>query len=303
MERLGSINLASDIDVGAIIKEVNDKANAAATKAGGAAADMVDAVLKDIAQKFEAFGNEAGVYFEGRARLLSVCVAIVLAFSIRVDAIELFNTYLRDPNARNNVIEQTQAVTAQYKAAKEAAEALQKVSNVNPSPSEDVKKQIETLRKDWQTTVDNTRNTVKQYSDIGLPIGWTKQNATLNPFADACSKNGAVRILAKGESCDSDETPETFGLWPVIKLIASLLLGGLLIGLGAPFWYDAVTGLTNIRNIAKDVGGGDKKAAAPNAAAAPGTGQALTPKTPDRPQPATPVGAFNVSQAAMDAAK
>jgi hypothetical protein len=91
MERLGSI------DLGAAVKAANDAANNAANTAAGTA----DAVLKDIAQKFEAFGKEAGTYFEGRARLLSVGVAIVFAFAIRVDAIELFNTYLRDPNARN----------------------------------------------------------------------------------------------------------------------------------------------------------------------------------------------------------
>jgi hypothetical protein len=78
-------------------------------------------VLKDVAQKFEAFGKEASVYFEGRARLLSVLVALALAFLAHVDAVDLFKTYLRDPNARAKVIEQSEAVTAQHKAAEEAA--------------------------------------------------------------------------------------------------------------------------------------------------------------------------------------
>jgi hypothetical protein len=175
MERLGSI------DVGATIKQINDQANTAAATAGAAAADAADAILKDITQKFEAFGSEAGAYFEGRARLLSTCVAIALAFVIRVDAVELFNTYLRDPNARNNVIEQTQAVTAQFKAATQAADALKKISSANPSAADDVGKQVEALQKDLQSTVDSTRSTIKQYADLGVPIGWTKQNATLNP--------------------------------------------------------------------------------------------------------------------------
>jgi hypothetical protein len=73
-----------------------------------------------------------------------------------------------------------------------------------------------------------------------------------------------------------------------------LLFGGLLIGLGGPFWYDAVNGLTNIRSIAKDISGTNQ----------PQPGE-VTPTTTtvagsvDRPQPATPVGAFNVSQAAQ----
>ena len=121
MERLGSI------DVGQTIADADAAATNAAQQAGAAAADAVNVVLKDVAQKFEAFGKEASVYFEGRARLLSVAVAIALAFLAHVDAVDLFRTYLRDPNARAKVIEQSEAVTAQYKAAKEAADAVKAI--------------------------------------------------------------------------------------------------------------------------------------------------------------------------------
>jgi hypothetical protein len=83
-----------------------------------------------------------------------------------------------------------------------------------------------------------------------------------------------------------------------------LLLGGLLIGLGAPFWYDAVTGLTNIRSTVQQVsGGGQKKASAPGqpGAAAPQAGAVPAtpdPTDPDRPQPDTPVGTFTIANAA-----
>jgi hypothetical protein len=294
MERLGSM------DVGQLIKKANDDANGA----GAAAADAVDAILKDVAQKFEAFGKEAGTYFEGRARLLSVCVAIVFAFAIRVDAIELFNTYLRDPNARNKVIEQTQAVTAQHKAATEAAEALQKASGGTPNP--DVKKQVDAIQKEWKAAIDNTRSTVKQYSDLGLPIGWTKENASLNPWAPTCGKeDGTFRVIKKGETCKEGEKPDVVGCWNMIALAASLLLGGILIGLGGPFWYDTVMGLSNIRNIARELTGGstkgDSKApagVAPPAVTAGAAAPVAVPTNPDRPQPETPVGAFTISRAA-----
>jgi hypothetical protein len=291
MERLGST------DFGAAIKQANDAV-------GAKAADTVDAVLKDIAQKFDALGKEAAGYFEGRARLLSVCVAVVLAFAIRVDAIELFNTFLRDPNARNKVIEQTQAVTAQYKAMTEAATALK------ANTSEDAKQQVEDLRKDLTATMAATRSTVKQYADLGLPIGWTKENATLNPKAPTCSKDGVTRVVAKGEACKTDETAGKVGWRSVIRLVGSLLLGGLLIGLGAPFWYDAVTGLTNIRGTVQQISGsGQQKATAPAAPgqpadAAPQPGAPAQPAAtpaptdPDRPQPVTPVGTFTISNAA-----
>jgi hypothetical protein len=225
-------------------------------------------------------------------------VAIVLAFAIRVDAIELFNTFLRDPNARNKVIEQTQAVTAQYKAMTDAATALR----ANTSP--EARQQVEDLQKDLTATIDATRSTVKQYADLGVPIGWTKENATLDPKAPTCSKDGVTRVVAKGESCKTGETAGRVGWGAVLRLIGSLLLGGLLIGLGSPFWYDAVTGLTNIRSTVQQVsGGGQKKASAPGQpAAAPPEADAVprtpAPTDPDRPQPDTPVGTFTIANAA-----
>ena len=81
------------------------------TAAGGnAAGDVLDAVVaKDIAQKFDGFGNDAATYFEGRARFMSVAIAIVLAFIAHVDAVDLFHTYLSDPNVRAKVIERSWA--------------------------------------------------------------------------------------------------------------------------------------------------------------------------------------------------
>src|SRR5262245_4698623 len=164
MERLGSM------DIGQAVAYAN-----AAQNAGAAAADAVNVVLKDVAQKFEAFGKEASVYFEGRARLLSVVVAMALAFLAHVDAVDLFRTYLRDPNARAKVIEQSEAVTAQHRAAAEAAKALKAIDPDATLSSDEVKKQIEGLKSDWKEAIAKANSTVKQYADLGVPIGWNDE--------------------------------------------------------------------------------------------------------------------------------
>jgi hypothetical protein len=61
-----------------------------------------------------------------------------------------------------------------------------------------------------------------------------------------------------------------------LKLYFFLILGGLLIGLGSPFWYDAVTGLTNIRSVARDVSG----TTAALTQAAQSAGLPIQPQTP-----------------------
>jgi hypothetical protein len=307
MERLGSI------DLGEAVKQANATANAAGAVAAGAA----DAVLKDIAQKFEAFGKEAGVYFEGRARLLSVLVAVVLAFAVHVDAIDLFKTYLRDPNARAKVIEQSQAVTAQYKAAQDAAEAVKKLAPDNPDApvtSPDVKAQMEKLKKDWEAAIAGANATVKQYADIGVPLGWNDdrlQAAKMKPLVWTCKEllagetESSLTLVDRCRRNDADyKGPEGLQYKNVYVGVPRnpgalfyLLLGGLLIGLGSPFWYNAVTALTNLRSGVSKATGSASQAQAPVAPVAAGAAVA-PPASADKPQPVTPVGAFQVSHIA-----
>jgi hypothetical protein len=299
MERLGSI------DVGQAIASANRTATAAAQAAGTTAADAVDVVLKDVAQKFEAFGKEASVYFEGRARLLSVAVALALAFLAHVDAVDLFRTYLRDPNARAKVIEQSGAVTAQYKAAKEAADALKQVApDLNAAPP-GVKEQVEKIRQDWTEAIGKVDATVQQYADLGVPLGWTPERvrrADMWQLVWTCRDPKTGESLGQAslrQACQAND-PNYAGarhtqyvdVWFQIPMAPHvwfyLFLGGLLVGLGAPFWYNAVTGLTNIRNASRGASSTDPQTRAAAAAAVAGT-----------TQPVTPVDAFRVSSAAL----
>jgi hypothetical protein len=291
MERLGSM------DVGKTLKEVNDAANTEAQKVGAAAAGAVDAILTDVAQKFEAFGKEASSYFEGRARLLSVTVAIVLAFAINIDAVELFKTFLRDPAVRASVIEQMEAVTAQQREAAARAQSI---------PAANTPEEVEKLKKDLRDEIAKTQKTVAQLSELGVPIGWDKAKMTLIPFPrlPICkNQEGVTREIARGETCLAVERQVRDWLG-ALKLFGSLLLGGILVGLGGPFWYNAVSGLANIRNIAREMTGAGTTAGAPvSAAQPPGQPPVQALGGPDRAQPTTPVGAFNVARAAATPAE
>jgi hypothetical protein len=330
MERLGSI------DIGAEIQRANTAANAAAAAAGAAAGAATDAVLKDVAQKFQAFGDEAADYFEGRARLLSVVVAVALAFAAHVDAVDLFRTYLRDPNARAKVIEQSQALAAQYKSAQDAAEAVKKLVPDAGAAPKDVKAEVDKLKKDWQAAIGDASATVKQYADLGAPLGWTDGRlgeAKMLPLVWTCTRledNVKEKFETLWQTCRSDESdnpakaadnpakdeksqpqaqmaePEKhftkyqqiwFEIPTVPRIWFYLFLGGLLIGLGSPFWYDVVTGLTNIRGAASGSPGTAPPSAPPGAAVVPVVAAVANPEA-GKAQPATPVGAFQISNAA-----
>jgi hypothetical protein len=99
MERLGS-----SAEGARLVMHVNDAVD-----------EGLDLLLKDVVQKFDAFGLEASEYFESRARLLSVIVGFVVAMTLNVNAIALFDTFMRRPEVRNAVIERSDAVTGAYR--------------------------------------------------------------------------------------------------------------------------------------------------------------------------------------------
>jgi hypothetical protein len=320
MERLGST------DFGTAIKAANDRV-------GAAAADVADAVLKDIAQKFEAVGKEAGDYFEGRARLLSVAVAVVLAFAVHVDAIELFNTYLKNPTVREAVNGKLDAVIAQYKSTQQSVEkaaaaavpqtgqapagqtqapACQTPAPACPPPTPpgqpqtpsgqagptapadqkpDPKKQFEDAQKQWQDTLDNTKKTITDLSDIGVPIGWNdarRAAAKMKPIVYTCPE--ATNPFNLGGNCKKPD------IWIQVPTVPSvylyLFIGGLLIGLGGPFWYNAITSITSIRNAL----GSAQGTGSPGTTGGAARGGAA--ESSETPQPVTPVDIFKVAHQA-----
>ena len=209
MERLGSLDL-KNFDIAEELKKANKVANEEAEKVakdvGQVAAGAVDAVLKDVAQKFEAFGKEASVYFEGRARLLSVLVAVALAFAINIDAVELFKTFLRDPQVRTAMIKQADAVFNQQKDTEKRLEELR--AKKDAADYEEIKKQ-------YLQEAERTKKVVAELAEIGVPIGWDKAKITLIPLQSypICIKTDAGKMAGKavpvGAACDAGETAGT----------------------------------------------------------------------------------------------
>jgi hypothetical protein len=231
------------------------------TQASAAGDRAVEWMLKDVAQKFEAFGVEASEYFEGRARLLSVIVGFVLAFAINVNALALFETFMRRPDVRQAVIERGSEVTKRYEelqkqvaAANTAIPAAGAATAAPPSGgATEAQRQVEDARASVQRAADETSASVSELRTLGVPIGWTKA-------AVADSRSQPARTLL------------------------GLILGGLLIGLGAPFWYKAVQALSGVRGAMRTTKDGPPSAAAP-------------PQPPAGPTdvPRTPIDAFHAA--------
>ena len=241
MSRLG------DSDVGDHIN------NAAENSVAG------DDLLHDIASKFDDFGREASVYFERRARLTSVLVGFGVAYFMYVHPYELFKTYMTNPEVTQAVINMREKVLEEYEikiseeiskntSAVKVAEAIAKTAHnnsdnaspeINPESKADLVQKatdadenLRKVKKGLDSSIAKAREAVESLAGQGVPIGWTE-----------------ARARDAGFKFDSN-----LGLpWPyegkALRTFIWLLVGGLLVGLGAPFWYDMVKSLSSIRTL------------------------------------------------------
>jgi hypothetical protein len=226
------------------------------TQASTAGEKGVEWVVKDVAQKFDAFGAEASEYFESRARLLAVIVGFVLAFAINVNAIALFETFMKRPDVTKAIIARGENVTKSYENLQKQVDTLS--ASAQTAPNEEARAAI-------QKAADEAAAAVDSLQSVGVPIGWNAQSV---------AEFRTSRVMS----------------------LLGLLLGGLLIGLGGPFWYKAVQTLTGVRAFTRRDKGTEPSAATTRAMTA-------APAAPAPNEvPNTPIDAFHAALGATLAA-
>jgi hypothetical protein len=205
-------------------------------------------VLADIGQKYEAFGREASIYFERRARLLSVLAAIPVAFLFFVHPYKIASVYVKNPEIAQAMANQAERVSDDYEALRARLDAAQE-----RAPGSVTKEAFKQSLDDLKAAMEAARARSAELAAAGVPVGWPGGDAVLAPCAARAIPPDAVQDV-----CVFTIRGRVFRR-PTLASAFWLLVGGLLIGLGAPFWARAVSSLVSARGvsdrIAEIVGG------------------------------------------------
>ena len=202
-----------------------------------AADNLTQEIIDDIAQKYEAFGKEASIFFERRARVFSVIMAFVVALAFYVHPYKLAVTYFKNPELAQSVADKSADVHAEYRALVDKLQEAKSDGSVSAADTDQLKAAI----KDLQDEVGAAQKQTKELADMGVPVGWPDQTdmpqcAGLNLMSD-CKR----------------EFIGAFWTQPSIGSVLWLLIGGLLVGLGAPFWAQAVSNLSASRDVTRKI--------------------------------------------------
>jgi hypothetical protein len=177
-----------------------------------AAADgNLDRFQAGIEGWFNASMDRLSGWYKRRTQVIIFCLGLVFAAAFNIDTIQVVNQLSRDDALRAALVS--------------AAENAQRTGVPPGSDAGSAEERFQT-----QMTV---------LGNLGLPLGWSPKQK------QDTSKQGASPPK-KATLADIRQPPETFMGW-VLKVLG-LLLTGLAVSLGAPFWFDILNKIVVVRS-------------------------------------------------------
>jgi len=276
--------------------------------------EYVESAINDLAQKFERFGAASSQRFQDHARFWCVLTSILLAFVANVDAVRVFQELLNDDQLTSGIIAQYGAAVEE--GAQRPQDLKESLEVMNQLHADNVIDQDQL--KAFQDNIATAQLKVTELRDTGLPITVEAWPFCMGVLGDTgrgkrADANVATENLATAPK-DAQATPkpadrkcaavtEVTSMKGVAEIgrrivsgqgliwFVSVVLAGVLIGLGAPFWFDLARGLTRSAQIMRAAGIGSKDEKKPAATVVVTKEGASSP-------PQTPVEAFKVAIAA-----
>ena len=248
------------------------------------ASETVKVEFSRIARKYEEFGSAVSGSFKHHAQAWSIAIGIALAIGANIDGLRIFEAYRVDPSLAAGVIEKQEEFIKRHQESQDSMAEFNKIQTAletakmelkNAETAEnrnetEINRKKQALAKaeaamDKQVALKNIQMTAQraqqQLADLvalGVPLGWAIYpncpfGGTAEEWAVSSPKCKEIPVIKReignghgwfgvriGKTALND--PTGFILWFFIVLGT-----GVLVGLGAPFWFDVAKRLSQIR--------------------------------------------------------
>jgi hypothetical protein len=248
------------------------------------ASQTVKTEFNRIARKYEELGSSVSASFKHHAQAWSVAIGIALSIGANIDGLRIFEAFRADPRLAASVIDKQDTFINTWEESKasqfeldgaitafeDAKMAFQEAEGAEKKDQADIdqkKKLFEAAKADMdrkvaltnvQMTAERAQQQMADLAALGVPIGW--QLYPDCPFGDTVEAWAKSSPKCKAIPMDKREIgtssrwigsriwktllsdPGGFFLWLMVAVGT-----GVLIGLGAPFWFDVAKRLAQIR--------------------------------------------------------
>ena len=155
--------------------------------------EMLDQLLTEMARRYDSLGRQSTENFRVLTRRWSVILAFAIALIANVDAPRLFSTFAADTDLSRRVDETFSArLEVMSQQEQQLVERLEAVTSKQGTELADVKEEIEAIEKRIEAFKTQTKNTLGELTEIGVPVGWE-----MFPLCGSAPKE-TVRDTAEG---------------------------------------------------------------------------------------------------------
>jgi hypothetical protein len=188
-----------------------------------------------LAAWFDRSMESVSGWYKRSVQVLISSVAVILTVGLNVDTFVLVDSLSRDAVLRASVAAAIDAEVKNGSAQFRTAEAMVQAKKAEAQPLAPDAPAIEPMK-----TEERIRTQVvdikRGLDTLTLPVGWPEAGPLL------------CRPGADGSPCDKRALPVTFGGW--LRRMGGWIFTAIAISLGAPFWFDLLNKLINLRAAA-----------------------------------------------------
>ena len=121
----------------------------------------IDEAVDSLSRSYEAFEVAATDLFKRKAQLVSLVAGVVVAFGLNVNALSLFETYMKDPQARAKAVAQADVVLGVFE---------RQTENIAEFKDE----------KELMAQVKSIRHGINELDNVGITIGYPPDRIPAN---------------------------------------------------------------------------------------------------------------------------
>lgn len=202
--------------------------------------------LKAAIEKwFNEYMDRVSGWYKRKYRWITRIIAVIVAFSFNLDLIRISKTIYSDSILRTSLVNIAEKTVDQPEIIKRYYE-----SSIESSLS-DLEKRDTILKNDTllnKTEIDSLRKIVKHQKDSIL-VNYSKQQILLiRSLADSVNIRGVLGWPTKPwYKIESDNSIKEKNGGEIVYMLLGLLIGAAFISMGAPFWFELLVKLVNIR--------------------------------------------------------
>ncbi len=226
----------------------------------------IKALKTELGAWYDDYMDRVGGQYKTNNRPKMIGIGLIVAIVLNVDTIHLTKVFFLNQELRNRMVVEAQKVNSDYQNSNgsndekigyvlnELNKRLDSIDTINDTTNFKYRYYDRLISKLSTTGLDSANKVRKDivframsrweipigYNREDAPLSWRKTNIpSIKDYRNTAQENVLIEYF---------ESRNTFSIWGAFKWLVGILISGIALGYGAPFWFDTLNKLINLRN-------------------------------------------------------